>query len=85
MTLNALNGMISFQGLKRSSSVRGPLSRFVDKTVRHIVKVQYGSKGSVDWVVKDIATSKTILSYHTKGTTPRVFSSPPLSMSSHRY
>ncbi|KAM0751032.1 hypothetical protein T439DRAFT_380053 [Meredithblackwellia eburnea MCA 4105] len=67
VTLNALKGRISFQapglGFKKGSSV--PLSRFVKRTTRHIVKVKYGSKGSIDWLVKD--GKKVIMSFHAKG------------------
>ncbi|KAK4702015.1 hypothetical protein P7C70_g4204, partial [Phenoliferia sp. Uapishka_3] len=71
ITLNAVNGRIVFAapGLKSSkkNSDSVPIRRFVGITTQHIVRVKYGVKGNIRWIVKDVKSRKTIMSYHAKG------------------
>lgn len=71
MTLNAVNGRVFFSapGIKGSKGNGDsvPLQRFVGLTTQHIVRVKYGSKGNIRWIVKDVKSGKTIMSYHAAG------------------
>ncbi|KAL8287228.1 hypothetical protein RQP46_003680 [Phenoliferia psychrophenolica] len=89
ITLNAVNGKVFFSapGIKgsRKNAESVPIQRFVGRTTQHIVRVKYGAKGNIRWVlhsrvlmpleltqrsrwiVKDVKSRKTIMSFHASG------------------